>query len=150
MMGCHGVPVSNSTDQQQTHLRQDLRWMQASVERAGGKTTIRFTRAFDATFTGEDPIGALAAYHSTEAELGAPHEGRTPFELSLAASAAIDGAEGPAGAADGTTADEAASRGGIDGVADGDGESSGAARIFSVPSVLVTAVLGALGMLVLS
>ena len=117
------------------------------MERAGGKTTIKFTREFDDTFTGEGPIGALAAYHSTESELGTPHEGRTPFELSLAAGAATDAAAGPAGVADDAAEDETVSRGGVDGAAAEDGESSGTARMFSVPSVLGAAFLGALGVL---
>lgn len=108
--------------------------MQASVERAGGKTIIRFTRDFDDTFSGEGPIGALAAYHSTETELGAPHLGRTPFELSLAA--------GATDAADGT--DAVTDRGGVDGA-----DASGTACIFSMHSVIVSAFLSALGMLFL-
>ena len=68
--------------------------VQASVERAGGRTLMRFTRAFDDTFTsdgGGEPYGVLAAHHPTEATLGAPHIGRTPFSFDLSGGSAAAG-----------------------------------------------------------
>ena len=47
---------------------------------------MRFTRAFDDTFTsdgGGAPYGALAAFHTSESTLGAPHIGRGGFGFDL-------------------------------------------------------------------
>ena len=47
---------------------------------------MRFTRAFDDTFTsdgGGAPYGALAAFHTSESTLGAPHIGRGGFGFSI-------------------------------------------------------------------
>lgn len=109
--------------------------VQASVERAGGKTIIKFTRAFDATFTGDGTIGALAAYHGTESKLGAPHEKREAFEFSLAGAAGGPAAAGPSAGEGGSTTAR--------------GTPSGATSTYFAYSSLVSVFLGALGIAVL-
>ena len=57
---------------------------------------MRFTRAFDDTFTsdgGGEPYGVLAAHHPTEATLGGAHIGRTPFSFDLSGGSAAAGVD---------------------------------------------------------
>ena len=57
---------------------------------------MRFTRAFDDTFTsdgGGAPYGALAAFHTSESTLGAPHIGRGGFGFDLTGGSAAASAD---------------------------------------------------------
>jgi hypothetical protein len=69
--------------------------VQASVVRTGGKTIMRFTRPYDATFTGKEPINALAAYSHAGDDLVAVHDNREPFQLSLTGDAVAEAGEDP-------------------------------------------------------
>lgn len=60
-----------------------LRCVQASVERAEGRLVARFTRPYDADFTGSADFDVIAAYHSSQSALNSQHEGKAAASLSL-------------------------------------------------------------------
>lgn len=57
--------------------------VQASVERTGGKTILRFTRPFDDTFTGASSLNSFTAYSSGATTIGAKHDATESFGFTL-------------------------------------------------------------------
>lgn len=56
---------------------------------------MRFTRPFDDTFTGAEPLNVLSAYKTDEATLAGAHDGREAFSFSLSADGGVTTSEDP-------------------------------------------------------